>query len=150
LGSTGRLAEVINRKRLDRIIVVNGCLSDREADECGVISKRMAWFSIALSPFRKRPLICVSRNVLACRCWRSAPRHFHAARNSLSAASMWPPPLFVLPSCRRFFFSAALLIKATCEGSGVLSLASRRARRTLLHIRQVPIHVHGEDRTARA
>lgn len=41
LGSTGRLAEVINRKRLDRIIVVNGCLSDREADECGVISKRM-------------------------------------------------------------------------------------------------------------
>jgi exopolysaccharide biosynthesis polyprenyl glycosylphosphotransferase len=41
LGTTGRLAEVINRKRLDRIIVVNGALSDREVDECGVISKRM-------------------------------------------------------------------------------------------------------------
>ena len=41
LGTANRLAEVINRKRLDRIIVVNGCLSDREVDECGVISKRM-------------------------------------------------------------------------------------------------------------
>jgi len=41
LGTTNRLAEVINRKRLDRIIVVNGCISGREVDECGVISKRM-------------------------------------------------------------------------------------------------------------
>jgi exopolysaccharide biosynthesis polyprenyl glycosylphosphotransferase len=41
LGTSGRLAEVINRKRLDRIIVVNGAISDREVDECGVISKRM-------------------------------------------------------------------------------------------------------------
>jgi len=41
LGTTNRLAEVINRKRLDRIIVVNGCISEREVDECGVISKRM-------------------------------------------------------------------------------------------------------------
>jgi exopolysaccharide biosynthesis polyprenyl glycosylphosphotransferase len=41
LGTSGRLAEVINRKRLDRIIVVNGAISEREVDECGVISKRM-------------------------------------------------------------------------------------------------------------
>jgi len=41
LGTSGRLAEVINRKQLDRIIVVNGAISDREVDECGVISKRM-------------------------------------------------------------------------------------------------------------
>lgn len=41
LGTTARLAEVINHKRLDRIIVVNGCISDRQVDECGLISKRM-------------------------------------------------------------------------------------------------------------
>jgi exopolysaccharide biosynthesis polyprenyl glycosylphosphotransferase len=41
LGTSGRLAELINGKRLDRIIAVNGSISDREFDECGVISKRM-------------------------------------------------------------------------------------------------------------
>ena len=41
LGTIQRLAEVINRTRLDRIIVANGCITDREVDECGVISKRM-------------------------------------------------------------------------------------------------------------
>ena len=41
LGTIQRLAEVINRTQLDRIIVANGCITDREVDECGVISKRM-------------------------------------------------------------------------------------------------------------
>jgi len=41
LGTTRRLAEVINRKQLDRIIVVNGCATDEEVAQCGVISKRM-------------------------------------------------------------------------------------------------------------
>jgi exopolysaccharide biosynthesis polyprenyl glycosylphosphotransferase len=41
LGTTKRLAEVINRTQLDRIIVANGCITDREVDECGLISKRM-------------------------------------------------------------------------------------------------------------
>jgi exopolysaccharide biosynthesis polyprenyl glycosylphosphotransferase len=41
LGTTKRLAEVINRTQIDRIIVANGCITDREVDECGVISKRM-------------------------------------------------------------------------------------------------------------
>jgi lipopolysaccharide/colanic/teichoic acid biosynthesis glycosyltransferase len=41
LGSTSRLAEVINRKQLDRIIFVNGCATEQEIERCGVISKRM-------------------------------------------------------------------------------------------------------------
>ncbi|MDQ6758724.1 MAG: hypothetical protein M3Z32_02520, partial [Acidobacteriota bacterium] len=41
LGDTSTLATLINRKRLDRIIVLNGCASEQEVDECGVISKRM-------------------------------------------------------------------------------------------------------------
>ena len=41
LGTTSRLAEVINRKQLDRIIVVNGCATDEEIAHCGVVSKRM-------------------------------------------------------------------------------------------------------------
>jgi exopolysaccharide biosynthesis polyprenyl glycosylphosphotransferase len=41
LGSASSLAQVINRSRLDRIIIVNGWSSKREIDECGVISKRM-------------------------------------------------------------------------------------------------------------
>ena len=41
LGTTSRLAEVINRKQLDRIIVVNGCATEEEIAQCGVISKRM-------------------------------------------------------------------------------------------------------------
>jgi len=41
LGTTSRLAEVINRKQLDRIIVVNGCATEEELEYCGVISKRM-------------------------------------------------------------------------------------------------------------
>jgi len=41
IGTTSRLAEVINRKQLDRIIVVNGCATDEEIAQCGVISKRM-------------------------------------------------------------------------------------------------------------
>jgi len=41
LGTTSRLAEVINRKQLDRIIVVNGCATDEEIAQCGVVSKRM-------------------------------------------------------------------------------------------------------------
>ena len=41
LGTTSRLAELINRKQLDRIIVVNGCATEEEIAQCGVISKRM-------------------------------------------------------------------------------------------------------------
>jgi exopolysaccharide biosynthesis polyprenyl glycosylphosphotransferase len=41
LGTTRQLAEVINHTRLDRIIVVKGCISDQEVDECGAISQRM-------------------------------------------------------------------------------------------------------------
>ena len=41
LGTASSLAQVINRSRLDRIIVANGSASKREIDECGVISKRM-------------------------------------------------------------------------------------------------------------
>jgi len=41
LGRTAQLAEVINRSQLDRLVVVNGCLTDQEVDECGQISTRM-------------------------------------------------------------------------------------------------------------
>src|SRR4029079_17912700 len=41
LGTTASLANVINRKRLDRIIVLNGCATEDEVDQCGVVSKRM-------------------------------------------------------------------------------------------------------------
>ena len=41
LGSTSRLAELINHKRLDRIIFVNGCATEQEIERCGLISKRM-------------------------------------------------------------------------------------------------------------
>jgi exopolysaccharide biosynthesis polyprenyl glycosylphosphotransferase len=41
LGTTSKLAELINRTGLDRIIIVNGCVTDTEIDECGVISRRM-------------------------------------------------------------------------------------------------------------
>jgi exopolysaccharide biosynthesis polyprenyl glycosylphosphotransferase len=41
LGSTTRLAELINRKQLDRIIFVNGCATEQEIERCGAISKRM-------------------------------------------------------------------------------------------------------------
>ena len=41
LGTTRRLAEVINRTRLDRIIIVKGAVPDQEADRCGAISHRM-------------------------------------------------------------------------------------------------------------
>ena len=41
LGTTTTLATLINCKRLDRIIVLNGCATEQEVDECGVISKRM-------------------------------------------------------------------------------------------------------------
>jgi exopolysaccharide biosynthesis polyprenyl glycosylphosphotransferase len=41
LGTTKRLAELINRTQLDRIIVVNGSVTEGEIDACGIVSKRM-------------------------------------------------------------------------------------------------------------
>ncbi len=41
LGTTSSIASVINHTRLDRIIVLDGCATDHEVDECGAISKRM-------------------------------------------------------------------------------------------------------------
>jgi exopolysaccharide biosynthesis polyprenyl glycosylphosphotransferase len=41
LGTTGQLAEVINRERLDRLIVLTGSLPEREVETCSVISRRM-------------------------------------------------------------------------------------------------------------
>lgn len=56
LGTTKRLAELINRTQLDRIIVVNGSLTDREIDECGVVSKRMG---VVLSRALAAPKVAV-------------------------------------------------------------------------------------------
>jgi exopolysaccharide biosynthesis polyprenyl glycosylphosphotransferase len=41
LGSTGQLAEVINREHLNRIILLNGSISRGELDECNKVFKRM-------------------------------------------------------------------------------------------------------------
>ena len=41
LGTTHQLAEVINRERLDRIIVVADSVPPRELERCGLIGKRM-------------------------------------------------------------------------------------------------------------
>jgi len=116
LGTANRLAEVINRKRLDRIIVVNGSLSDREVDECGVILKRMGVILNRSVPIPKaatrvelamhfgmpllelRPVVFTRRQEVAKRCFDIAA----------SAASI----LFLAPVMLLF----ALLIKATSKG----------------------------------
>ena len=41
LGTTTELAEVINREKLDRIVMLNGSLSDHEMERCNQISSRM-------------------------------------------------------------------------------------------------------------
>jgi exopolysaccharide biosynthesis polyprenyl glycosylphosphotransferase len=41
LGTTSALASVINHKRLDRIIILDGCATEDEVDKCNAISKRM-------------------------------------------------------------------------------------------------------------
>jgi exopolysaccharide biosynthesis polyprenyl glycosylphosphotransferase len=41
LGTTAKLAEVINRTHLDRIIIVHNCITEGEVDVCGAISRRM-------------------------------------------------------------------------------------------------------------
>ncbi len=41
LGSTGQLAELINREHLNRIILLNGSISRGELDECNKVFKRM-------------------------------------------------------------------------------------------------------------
>jgi len=41
LGTTGQLAEVINRERLNRIILLNGSISRAELDDCNQVCKRM-------------------------------------------------------------------------------------------------------------
>lgn len=42
LGTTSQLAEVINRERLNRIILLNGSISRAELDACNKVFKRMA------------------------------------------------------------------------------------------------------------
>jgi len=42
LGTTGQLAEVINREHLNRVIVLNGSISLEELDDCNKIFKRMS------------------------------------------------------------------------------------------------------------
>jgi exopolysaccharide biosynthesis polyprenyl glycosylphosphotransferase len=116
LGTANRLAEVINRKRLDRIIVVNGSLSDREVDECGLISKRMGVIlnrSVAIPKaatrvefavhfgmplLELRPVVFTRRQEVAKRCFDIAA----------SAATI----LFLSPVMLLF----AILIKATSKG----------------------------------
>ncbi len=41
LGTTAQLGELINREQLNRLVIVNGCLSEPEVEECSRISKRM-------------------------------------------------------------------------------------------------------------
>jgi exopolysaccharide biosynthesis polyprenyl glycosylphosphotransferase len=41
LGTTRRVAEVINKEKLDRIIIANGCATEHEIEECCRVSKRM-------------------------------------------------------------------------------------------------------------
>jgi exopolysaccharide biosynthesis polyprenyl glycosylphosphotransferase len=41
LGTTSRLAEVINRTHLDRIIIIQSSITEREVDACGTISRKM-------------------------------------------------------------------------------------------------------------
>jgi exopolysaccharide biosynthesis polyprenyl glycosylphosphotransferase len=116
LGTANELAEVINRKRLDRIIVVNGCLSDREVDECGIISKRMGVILNRSMPIPKaathvelavhfgmpllelRPVIFTRRQEVVKRCFDIAT----------SAATI----LFLAPVMLLF----ALIIKVTSKG----------------------------------
>jgi exopolysaccharide biosynthesis polyprenyl glycosylphosphotransferase len=42
LGTTGQLGEVINRERLNRVILLNGSISRGELDACNKVFKRMA------------------------------------------------------------------------------------------------------------
>ena len=41
LGSTLQLAEVINREKLDRIVILSGCLTQGELETCTAVSSRM-------------------------------------------------------------------------------------------------------------
>jgi exopolysaccharide biosynthesis polyprenyl glycosylphosphotransferase len=41
LGASGSLAELINQKQLDRIIIVNGCATEEEIERCGAVTRRM-------------------------------------------------------------------------------------------------------------
>jgi exopolysaccharide biosynthesis polyprenyl glycosylphosphotransferase len=41
LGACESLAELINEKQLDRIVIVNGCATEEELEHCGAVTRRM-------------------------------------------------------------------------------------------------------------
>lgn len=116
LGTTGELAAVINRERLDKIILMNGALSEPELQACNRISKRMGvTMSWAVAMAEPSPNLSVSYEfgmhvleigpVPFTRGQRMLKRIFDIALVCASMVLLAPVTILV-----------ALLVKATSEG----------------------------------
>ena len=126
LGTTGNLAEVINREKLDRIVLLTGSLSERELESCSAISSRMGVtmsYTVAVataqnlnySVYYGIPLLEIEP-VRFTAAERLLKRGFDIVVSSLSLVVLAPVMVLI-----------AFLIKATSEGP-ILFTAARVGR----------------------
>ena len=116
LGTTAMLAELINQTDLDRIIVVNGCVTDAEFHECDRISNRMG---VVLN--RVMPLPSVGRRVgleqrFGMPLLEIRPVPFTRSQELIKRAFDIVVAVLALLALSPLFLTVALLIKLTSNG----------------------------------
>ena len=128
LGSTGQLAEVINREHLNRIILLNGSISRGELDECNKIFKRMGVIVNCTVDFAPEPgrvnvinqygLPLVELRPLSfTKSQELIKRAFDIAASSLALICL-APTLLVIAAVVKFTSPGPILYKAPRVGRG--------------------------------
>ncbi len=116
LGRTSQLAEVINRAKLDRLVVVSGCVTEEEAEECGRVSWRMGVVlnhAIANGRLHMRPAV---RHLYGLQTLELRPLAFTRKQEVVKRVFDVVVSLVLLIVLLPVLALSALLIKLTSEG----------------------------------
>jgi Bacterial sugar transferase/Serine aminopeptidase, S33 len=128
LGTTGQLAEVINREHLNRIILLNGSISHGELDECNKVFKRMGVIvncTVDFAPERGRvnvvnqyglPLVEL-RPLAFTKGQEIIKRGFDIVASAL-AVILLGPAMLVIAALAKFTSEGPILYKAPRVGRG--------------------------------
>jgi lipopolysaccharide/colanic/teichoic acid biosynthesis glycosyltransferase len=126
LGTTGQIAELVNRERIDRVIVLNGTLPDSEVERCHKVFWRMGLpvsctFDLALEPdplalgWRSRNRVDLS-NRYGLSLVEVRPARFMLAQDGIKSAFDFGLALISLAFLWPALAVIAVIIKITSKG----------------------------------
>jgi exopolysaccharide biosynthesis polyprenyl glycosylphosphotransferase len=124
LGTSGQLAEVINRERLDQIIVLTGSMAEREFETCSAISRRMGITVSCSLPAEREAEGADLRMDYGVPLLEFRPLSFTRRQEAIKGVCDVAGALALLVLSAPLMLVIAILIKATSKGP-VLHIAPR-------------------------